>query len=192
RRHEVLHGSRDVLDGNVGVHPVLVVEIDDVDAEPPEGSVGGLPDVLGSAGQTGLASLVVEGEPELGRDDDPIANRGQRLPHELLVHERPVDLGRIEERDPTVHGGTDQIDHVLATARVRAIALAHPHTAQPDRGDHEIGPECALAHGGFLLFAYVTYEDVTYPGAGTFTTRDGHSQERSGSAAVEAWMSAVA
>ena len=51
---------------------------------------------------------------------------------ELLVDERAVDLGGIEERDAVVHGGVDQRDHLLPVGLV-AVATGHAHAA--DRGD---------------------------------------------------------
>ena len=54
-------------------------------------------------------AVLVEGEPELGRDDDVVAHRLQRLADELLVVEGAVDLGGVEEGDAALHrrrGGT--------------------------------------------------------------------------------------
>ena len=49
----------------------------------------------------------LELEPELRRDDDPIANGRQRFADEFLVREWPVGLGGIEKRDASLDGCTN-------------------------------------------------------------------------------------
>ena len=109
---ELLDGAGDVLDRHVGVDAVLVEQVDAVDVQPAQGVLDGGADVLGAAVQAGGAAAV-EGEPELGGDHDLVADRSQRLADELLVGERPVDLGGVEEGDAEVDGGADERDAVL-------------------------------------------------------------------------------
>ena len=44
-----------------------------------------------------VRAVGVQVEPELRRDDDPVAHGRQGLADELLVDERAVDLGGVEE-----------------------------------------------------------------------------------------------
>jgi hypothetical protein len=100
----------------------------------------------GAAVETGGAAAV-EGEAELGGDDDLIAYGCQGLADEFLVGERTVHLGGVEEGDAAVDGGADQGDAVLA-GDGRAVAVAEAHAAEPDRGDLQAaGSKVALDHG---------------------------------------------
>ncbi len=76
----------------------------------------------------------VAAEAELGGDDHPVADGGQRFADQLFVDERAVDLGRVEERHAAFDGGMNQGDHLALVAR-QAIALAHAHAAQADGRD---------------------------------------------------------
>ena len=92
-----------------------------------------------------LLTLVVEREPELGRDDHVIAQRLERLTDELLVHIRPVRLRGVEQRDAPLDGTPEERDHLVPVTR-RPIALAHPHAAQPEGGDLQPTAEYARCH----------------------------------------------
>ena len=71
---------------------------------------------------------------ELGGDHDLPVVRRKRLPDQLLVDIRAVDLSGVEEGDAAIDGSADQRDHVLPIGPV-AIATGHAHAAQPDSGD---------------------------------------------------------
>ena len=150
RLDELLDRAGDVLDRHVGVDAMLVQQVDRVDPQPPQGRLGGPPDVLGPAGQAEAAALVIEGEPELGGDHHVAPERGQRLADEFLVDERAVHLGRVEERDPPLHRRAEQGDVGVAVG-AGPVALAHAHGAEADRGDGQAGAERAVLHGGALL-----------------------------------------
>ena len=130
---ELLDRARDVLDRDVGVDAVLVEQVDRVGAQPPQRPVDGGADVLGSAVHAaGLRAVLVEVEAELGGDDDLVAHRLERLADELLVVERAVDLGGVEERDAAVDGRAHEVDHLRAR-RPRPEGLAHAHAAEAER-----------------------------------------------------------
>ena len=93
---------------------MLIEQIDAVGPEPLERGLGDLPDVLRPAVQRRCcADSPVEVDAELGRDHDLVTERRQRLAHELLVRERAVDLGGVEERDAALDGRPDQRDRLL-------------------------------------------------------------------------------
>lgn len=81
---EFLHGSGDVLDGDAGVHPVLVEDVDVVHPEVAEAVVDDLADVLRPAVEPELS-----GEAELRRDDDIVAEVLHRVANDLLVLPQP-------------------------------------------------------------------------------------------------------
>jgi hypothetical protein len=72
---QLLDGAGDVLDRDVRVDTVLVEQVDGVGAQATQGAIDGDADVVGPAGDTGLVAVLVEGEPELGGDDDVVADR---------------------------------------------------------------------------------------------------------------------
>src|SRR6185503_5650833 len=72
--------------------------------------------------------------------------RFERLADEFLVDEWAVHLGGVEERDTTFDGRAQQGD-VRRPIRPRAVALAHPHGAEPDRRDAQTVAEVTLQHG---------------------------------------------
>ena len=99
-RDELLDRAGDLLDRHVRVDAVLVEEVDVVGPQPLERGLGDLLDVLGAAVHAALPGLDpgLEVEAELGGDHDLLAYGLERLAHELLVGERAVGLGRVEER----------------------------------------------------------------------------------------------
>jgi hypothetical protein len=130
-RDELPHRTGDVLDRHLRVHPVLVEQVDRLDAQPLQRGVGDLDDVLRAAVQAGLAALGVEPEPELGGDHHLLPERRQCLADRFLVHERAVDLGGVEEGDPPLDGRADHRDAVLAVGG-RAEPGTDAHAAEPD------------------------------------------------------------
>jgi hypothetical protein len=129
---EFLHGTGDFLDRHVGVDAVLVEQVDGLHVQPAQGVLDRRLDVLGPAVQPGRPAAV-EGEPELGGDDDLLAHGSQGLADELLVGERAVHLGGVEEGDAEVDGGANERDALLLVDGW-AVAVAESHAAQADRG----------------------------------------------------------
>ena len=92
---EVAHRARHLLDRHGRIDPVLVEQVDRLDAEPPQLVLDHLPDALGPAVDAALA-VRPEIKAELRGDDDLPAERLQRLADKALIGERAVDLGRVE------------------------------------------------------------------------------------------------
>jgi hypothetical protein len=90
-------------------------------------------------------AVVVEGEAELRRDDDLVADRRQRLADYLLVLVRTVNLGRVEERDAVVDRLPQERHHGRSFGR-RTEALADAHAAQADGRDGQAVSEGAHRH----------------------------------------------
>ena len=140
---EFLDGSGDILDRHVGIDPMLVEQVDTVGVEPTQGVLDGGADVVGPAVQAGGA-VAVEGESELGGDHHVVADVGQSLADELLVGERPVDLGSVEEGDAELDRLADDGDAVLLV-EVQAVGMAEAHAAEADGGDLQVA-DVPLVH----------------------------------------------
>jgi len=156
---QVFHRARDVLDGHIGIDAVLVEQVDHLDSQPLQRFFGHLPDAFGATVETVRTARAggTKVVPKLGGDDDVFLERLQRLAHDLFVGEGAVDLGGVEEGDAAIDRRPDQRDHLGAVGR-RAIARAHPHAAEPDRGDFEPAlAECAFLHGANSCWARTRY-----------------------------------
>jgi hypothetical protein len=84
-----------------------------------------------------LLPIGTELEAELRCDHDLVADRREGFADELFIRERPVGLGRVEERDPALEGRADERDHLLPVCS-RAVTEAHAHAAEPDGRDPQI------------------------------------------------------
>src|SRR5688500_7995270 len=107
---QVLHDTSDVLDRHARVYPVLIVEVDVIGAQPSKGGFRRLANVIGAAVHRRLAFHRWQVEPKLSGDDHLVAHRREGLAHEFLIHERAIDLGRVEKGPSLVEGGSDHAD----------------------------------------------------------------------------------
>ena len=145
-----LHRARHVLDRHVRVNAVLVEEVEGLDPEPLQRTLGDLPDVLWSTIQTRLLSLGAELETEFGGDDHFAFEWGEGFAHEFFVREWAVRFSRIEERDAALNGRPKKRDHLLLVCR-RTVAKAHSHTAEPASRDFQTAlSKFALFHSRIL------------------------------------------
>jgi hypothetical protein len=136
---ELGHRPHGLLDRDPRVDPVLVVEVDPLDAEPLERGVAGLANVLGIAADAerlpgGAADLA-----ELGRDHDLGAATGDRPSDQPLVGAGPVHVRGVEHRHPQVEGAPDRL-HGFALVGV-AVEGRHAHAAEADRPHLELRAE---------------------------------------------------
>jgi hypothetical protein len=144
RLDQLAHGTHGLLDRRLGVDAVLVVEVDVVDAQPLERRLARLADVVGVAAAAHELAVLAANVAELRRELDLVAPAGNGSGHELLVRERPVHVGRVEERDAEVQRALDRVQSLLLVAR--SVELGHPHAAEPDGGDLESPSECSPLH----------------------------------------------
>ena len=144
--NQLLDRAGDIFDRHVGVDAVLIEQIDGVDLQSLERRLGHLPDVLGTAVEAPLLSVLrIDVESEFGGDHHLTAERGQRFADELFVGERAVDFGGVEERDAAFDGRADQRDHLLLVDR-RAIAMLIPMQPSPmAETSRPLFPICASA-----------------------------------------------
>jgi hypothetical protein len=126
-------GSGDVFDRDLGVDAVLVEQVDVVGAQPSQRALDGLGEVLWAAIEPGAGGAVVA-EAELGGNHDLIADGREPFADDVFVAERPVRLGRVEERDAAVDGGAQHRDRSVALGGL-AVVRAQAHAAVTNRRD---------------------------------------------------------
>ena len=131
---ELLDRPGDVLDRHIRVDAVLVVEVDVVGAQPAQRTLDGAADARRIAAQaTGQDTVLLERKPELGGDDNLVAVRLEGLTDDVLVGERPVHLGGVEERDAELDGTSDDGDAVGSFGGRGVVGAGHAHAAEADR-----------------------------------------------------------
>jgi len=137
--NQFLDCSGHVFDGHVRVNPVLIKQIEGLNLESLERSLGDLLDVLWTAIQTCPAgtSIRIGLEPELGGDHHLSAERRKRFTKEFFVGEGTVDFSRIEEGDASVNRRVKKRDHLLLVAN-RAVAIGHSHTTEPESRNFQV------------------------------------------------------
>ena len=70
---------------------------------------------------------------ELGREHDAVAPAADRAADQLLVRERPVHVGRVEEGHAELERAVDRRDRFGVVAG--AVELGHAHAAEAEGGD---------------------------------------------------------
>ena len=146
--NQFFHRTGYFLNRHTWINAVLIKKVNHIGPEPFQRCIGHLFDVLGPAVQAHplRASIRVELEPELGGDDDPAAERSEGLAHQILVRERTVHLGGVEERHATLHGDPQERDHLRPVPR-RTVREAHPHAPEPESRHLEVAAsQRALLH----------------------------------------------
>src|SRR3712207_6593657 len=132
---ELLHRADGFLDGHLRVHPVLVVEVYSVYAEPPERGVARSLHVVRLAVDADPAPVLAPLVAELGGEDYLLAPARYGLADELLVGERAVHVRGVEEVDAKRYRPVDGGDRLLLVRG--AVELAHPHAPEAQGGDDE-------------------------------------------------------
>jgi hypothetical protein len=127
------HGADRLLDRRLRVHPVLVIEVDDLDAEAAKASLAAAPHIVCRALHAHEASIGLAQDAELGREHDLVSTAGDGLADELLVVPLPVDIRGVQEADAELDGAMEGGDGFTLIAR--AIELAHAHAAETERRD---------------------------------------------------------
>src|SRR4051794_9984984 len=84
--NEIGHRADAFLDRRLGIDPMELIEIDDVDPQPLEARVACLLDVLGPAIEPAFGRIVgIANDPALGRDREPITLSFDGARDQLLV-----------------------------------------------------------------------------------------------------------
>src|SRR5258708_31280509 len=127
---QILHRTRHMLDRHVGINPVLIQQVDDVDLQPLQRRLSDLADVLRPAVQADLPSrLGIEPPAKLCGDHHLVAKSRERLADQLFVRERAIDLCGAEEGYSAFDRAADNIDSLLLVEGV-AITKVDPHASE--------------------------------------------------------------
>ena len=152
RAHELGHRADRFLDRHVQIHAMLVVEIDDVDAQPPERRVARLAHVLRRSVYADVRSGRVAHVPELRREHD----RGPPIPDsssdQNFVRMRAIHVGGIEKRDAEIQGPMNRPRGLLIVAP--RVELGHAHTPKPNRGN---GWAVCTELSDLVMFRYILF-----------------------------------
>ena len=110
--HQLGHAADRLLDRRVGIDPVLVEEVDRVDAEPLQRAFAGAARIFRAAVDADRL-VAVPAQRELGGDDEAVAPAPDRLAEQLLVGERAVHFGGVEEGDAEIDRAVDGGDRFV-------------------------------------------------------------------------------
>lgn len=131
---QIGHYPGHFLHRHIGVSPVLVVEVNVIRPQPPQGIFYGGSDHCGPGirhkGLVHRRAAHVKVDAELGGDDHLLPPRPQRGPHQFLVvvgiFRRSVDLGGIEEGISHIRRLLDQADG-LGSICGRTVGMGETH-----------------------------------------------------------------
>src|SRR5262245_40991904 len=143
---QIAHRADSILNRHIHVDPMLIVQIDAIDAESLQGSITSFANILRPAvyrtrSWIGRAAL----NAKLRRDYYRVAQRPEHLPNQLLVLERPIRIGRIKEVDAELKSAIERRNR-LGLIR-SSVELGHAHAAQPlFRYDQPLRSKFALLH----------------------------------------------
>ena len=113
--NKILDGTRYLLNRDVGINAVLVEQVNPVGAQPLQRFLCNLANILRAAIKAITGPSVFK--PELGCNDDLVADGGKRLTKQFLIIARPVGFGGVEEGNAEINGVTEQRDRfVLSVA----------------------------------------------------------------------------
>ena len=129
RLDQLAHGADGLLDRRLGVHAVLVEEVDVVQAQAAQRVVARLLHVLGPAVHAALGRVVAADDAELGGQHHLVAAVGDGAAHQLLVGAAAVHGGGVQEVHAQLDRAVDR-GHRLGVVAL-AVELGHAHAAQP-------------------------------------------------------------
>src|SRR5262249_54524863 len=129
------------------IDAMLIEQIDGLDAQPFQRSFASPPRI----GRTAVDAdwpVAVEAIGEFCRDDQAVAPSLDRATDQLLIAERTIHLGGVEEGDAKVDRLVDRANRLIVVGpAIVDIAVAdHRHAADADRRDLQPLPQLAIFH----------------------------------------------
>ena len=132
------------------VDAVQLPQVDVVDAEALQRGVDAGAHVLGPA-VAGHRAVALH-QADLGGEDRLVAAAGEGAADQLLVGERPVDVGGVDERHAEVERAADDLDRDVVVALLGAVGPGHAHAAEADGADGGARrAQGALLHSGLQV-----------------------------------------
>src|SRR5262249_13490939 len=127
---QLRHRADSLFDRRRRIDPVLVVEVDHLDAEALETRLARRAHVITLAADAEAAPVLASHDAELRGDHDAIAPAADRFAAELLVVADPLQFRRIEKIDAKVERAPKRRDRLVFVAL--PVELRHAHTAEPE------------------------------------------------------------
>ncbi len=124
------HRTDGLLDRDRVVDAMLVIKVDVVDAEALQRRVARLADVFRRTRDPEKAAFGRSHVSELRREHHLVTPTLDCAPDELLVGERTVHVGRVEEDHAEIQRAMDGRDRLLVV--VSRVELGHPHAAEAE------------------------------------------------------------
>ena len=137
---QILDGARHILNRHLGIHPVLVEQIDAVRAQALEHAFDGQLDMGRAADEARAprASLQVDIPAELAGDHHLVAKGRDGFAENPLALVRAIGLGGVKKRDATLIGRADDVDHFRPRRNRRLVSAGHVLHAQTDTGNLQL------------------------------------------------------
>src|SRR5262245_55775197 len=127
------HGSDGFFNGNLGVDAVLIVKVDDFDAQTLEATFYGAADVGGRAVRAAARAVGVDAKTELGGDHHGIPRHfAKEFADQLFVGEGTVDFGGIEEVAAQFEVTVQYADGFVVVGGT--VSPRHAHAAKTQSG----------------------------------------------------------
>src|SRR6266536_4483335 len=123
---------------------MLIVEIDDFNAEATQARFAALADVRGLAVDAQELAISAANVAELGREDHLVAASLNGARDELLVAADAVDVRRIEKVDAELERPVDRRNRLGLVAA--AVEIGHAHAAEAHRRHFKPGAQCSVFH----------------------------------------------
>ena len=131
--HQLPHGADGVFDGNLRIHPVLVIQINDINSQPQQAAIAGGLDVLGVAAHTDELALGIAHIAKLGCEKyfSPAAFDG--LADELFILAAAIHVSGIQKVESEIEGAVDGDSGFNVV--LRSVKVRHPHAAEAEGGN---------------------------------------------------------
>src|SRR5262249_36033309 len=127
---ETRHRANRVLDRHRGIDAVLVIEVDDIDAEPLEARLAGLNDIFGAAVDA-IGAARPPGLAEFRCDHAPAAAAVERAAQQFLVLSPAIHVRAVEMVAPELNRAMDEAHSSFVVAR--PVDAREGHAAEADR-----------------------------------------------------------
>src|SRR5262245_48954403 len=95
--HQLGHRANGVFNGDIWVHPMLIVQVNDVESEAAQAGLTRGFDIGWGAICTGDTSISSAYHAEFGREDDACPSPLECLTEEFFVAPQAISIGRIQE-----------------------------------------------------------------------------------------------
>ena len=133
--HQLGQRADGVLDRGVRVDPVLVVQVDVVNAEALQRALDRGADVRRAAVDDAGPATGVRHQAELRRHHDLVTTTLDGPADQFLVEVRAVNLGGVDVGDAQLQRPVDGADRLGIAALPGVVVAGHRHGAQADPGD---------------------------------------------------------